>query len=179
MGRPFYNAKPSGDGCGCGFSFNTEDEAIYVSFVKQSSWDAKRRAGTFGGDKLNLKFSLGEAGGIVYAIENHETFSAYHDTGKGDYADKYTTQIKFMPFGEADKLRFGLSVTKKEGGVESKFSIAFSKGDAIVIREYLQGAIKQINDAADRREIKKRIEAKKQRDKQTDTPAAAEEEPAF
>ena len=116
MAQQFYNAKPDKTGCGCGFSFDSKNRAVYASFVQQSSWNAQTKTGAFNGEKINLKLSVSEAGAIIYAIDHLEAFSAFHDTSKGNYADKYTTQISFMPFGPKDSeggialasLRFGV-----------------------------------------------------------------------
>ncbi len=185
MSRAFYNATPAGNGCGCGFSFNSVDQAIYVSFVKQSAWDASSRSGVFKGEKCNIKLSIEEAGGIIGAIESEEKFSAYHDATKGDYESAQKTGISFMPFIAKDKegnerTKFGFSINKNEGGKKSDFKVSFERGAAIIVREYLLFAIKHLNDANYAEEKKFRIEAKKRRDLEASAPQApAKDDSAF
>lgn len=69
MGLQFYKPNSKNAGAACGVSFNSKDEAIYLSFIKQTSWNEKEKTGSFkGGEKCNVKFSLFETGSMIAVI---------------------------------------------------------------------------------------------------------------
>tara|TARA_R110002153_G_scaffold11597_1_gene44763 strand:- start:565 stop:1026 length:462 start_codon:yes stop_codon:yes gene_type:complete len=114
--------KPNSYSSGCAFSFkiletdkegNAHKPSLLVQSIKQASWDAKKRSGSFSANAKNpekniyFKLSENEVGGVLNAIENYTEFSAYHS-----YNDD-KTQISFKPYTKKDgKKAFSLSVVK-------------------------------------------------------------------
>ena len=84
----FY--KPNSQNTGTAFGFRigtqgkTDKPCLYMTAVKQFSWDANKRSGSFSGNAKNpdkcaiVKFNEFEIGGFIYAIENYDKFSAFH-----------------------------------------------------------------------------------------------------
>ena len=76
----FYKPNASNKGVAVSVSFNPADSGIYVSFIKQFSWDAAKRIGSFKGNKdnpkakKNIKFNDIEVAGIIRAIEKEEKY---------------------------------------------------------------------------------------------------------
>jgi hypothetical protein len=112
--------KPNSYNSGCAFSFkivetdkegNKVKPSFLIQSIKQSSWDDKRKTGSFSGNakdpEKNIYFKLNEneIGGMLNAIENYTEFSAFHS-----YNDD-KTQISFKPY------------TKKNGGKAFSFSV--------------------------------------------------------
>ena len=51
----FYKPNSFNKGVAVSLSFNPQDSGIYVSFIKQFSWDAQRKIGSFKENKENPK----------------------------------------------------------------------------------------------------------------------------
>jgi predicted restriction endonuclease len=114
--------KPNSYNSGCAFSFkilekdkegNQQKPSLLVQSIKQASWDANKRSGSFSANakdpekNIYFKLSENEVGGVLNAIENYTEFSAYHS-----YNDD-KTQISFKPYTKKDgKKAFSLSVVK-------------------------------------------------------------------
>jgi hypothetical protein len=45
----FYKPNPRNTGSACSFSYNKNDKALWVNFIKQSSWNGQTKSGTFKG----------------------------------------------------------------------------------------------------------------------------------
>ena len=114
--------KPNSYNSGCAFSFkiletdkegNKQKPSLLVQSIKQASWDANKRSGSFSANakdpekNIYFKLSENEVGGVLNAIENYAEFSAYHS-----YNDD-KTQISFKPYTKKDGQKaFSLSVIK-------------------------------------------------------------------
>lgn len=140
MPLAIYKAKPNKNGTACSFSFNSKDQAMFISFIKQVSWDDQKKVGSFkGGDQCNVKFSMGEIGSLIDTIEKGRTASGYHSSAN------QTTTYTFAPYLKDEKLAgFSLSVFRKgkEDGAEKRpFQIGFNFGEAVMLREYFRSVL--------------------------------------
>ena len=43
----FYKPNAKNTGSACSFSYNKNDKALWVNFIKQSSWNGQTKSGTF------------------------------------------------------------------------------------------------------------------------------------
>lgn len=149
----FY--KPNQKGTGACMSLKLCDktqEAVFINLIRQASWDAAKKTGSFKANVKNpnaslvAKLSMTEAAGIAYAIDNNAEFSAFHKSNTG------STQIIFKPYitkiiegGDIDgggkekevQKGFVLFTTRKNEESEVKISIAFTFGEARLILSYL------------------------------------------
>jgi len=138
----FYKPNPSVRGSACSF-WMTDDKALMSSFIKQDSWDAARKRGSFSKNKDNpkakalIKYSQVEAGGLIDAIERNTTWSAYHSSKNqiikvnfGPYMDKKTGEQKGFSYA-----------VNKEGKEDSTDKISFIIGltfpEARLLKEFL------------------------------------------
>ena len=95
--------KPNSKNTGCAFSFDiganrkNQEPCVYVRAIKQYSWDASKRTGSFSANAKNPEKSISiklneiEIGGFIHAIEKYKDFSAFHS-----YEDNKTS-ISFFP----------------------------------------------------------------------------------
>lgn len=127
------NAKTTG--CCASFNYDAERGSVFVTLIRQASWDDEKKIGSFKANiknPTNIKFNQSEIGGIMYAIENKTNFSTYHKSNAGD------TQISFYPYLKEDVLKgFILATTKKSGENEVKLSIGLNLGEAMVLLNFL------------------------------------------
>jgi hypothetical protein len=161
MPLQFFKANKNLKGCGIGLSFQSKDEAFYVSLVKQSAWDDQKQRGSFQGDKTNIKLSVTEVGGILDCIERNREFSTYHKSKRSN------TQIKFAAYmvqGEEKPIQkgFGLSVNQTDVEDTTKkvsFLMPINFAEARAIKKYLEFALEHIYSAiysADKEFFKKK-----------------------
>jgi len=81
------------------------EKAVWLNFVKQTSWNATEKLGSFkDGKKLNVKLSPTEVAGIIFSIEENKTLAqamgvpyVYHD------GDSYGLTITFEPAFKKEK----------------------------------------------------------------------------
>lgn len=141
----FYKPNSKNTGTACSFTFNTKDQSVWGSLIKQSSWNETKKIGSFSENQNNpnksvkIKFSLTEAAGIIDSIERNVEFSAYHTS------EKQTTRIKICPYIKDEKqVGYSYSVNKEDKqNSENKQSylIGFYFNEARLVKEFLIHAL--------------------------------------
>ena len=132
--------KPNAKNTGCAFSFDigannkNKEPCVYVRAVKQYSWDASKRSGSFSGNakdpekSISIKLNEIEIGGLINAITNYREFSAFHS-----YEDNKTS-ISFTPYTKKDGTEaFSFGVTRNS---TNKFGIGVEMSEAYGLAEF-------------------------------------------
>jgi hypothetical protein len=140
----FYKPNASNKGVAVSVSFNPADSGIYVSFIKQFSWDAAKRIGSFKGNKdnpkakKNIKFNDIEVSGIIRAIEKEEKWSTFHK-----FNNDSGVSISFAPYIKDNVMAgFGLRVSESKDK-ENIFSVGFTNDESIKLREWLKLSLEE------------------------------------
>jgi len=135
----FYKPNSSNKGVAVSIAFNQTDGGIYVSFIKQHSWNAEKKIGSFKGNKdnpsakKNIKFNDVEVSGIIRAIEKEEKWSTFHKFNNGS-----GVSIIFAPYiKEGVMSGFGLKVSDTKDK-ENVFSVGFTNDESVKLREWLK-----------------------------------------
>jgi len=142
----FYKPNSQNTGTAFGFRIGTQGKSekpcLYMTAVKQSSWDAKKRSGSFSGNAKDpeksaiVKFNEFEIGGFIYAIENYEKYSTFHsfDTNK--------TSISLVPYTKKDGTKaFSFTVTRNSS---NKFGMGVETSEAYALCEYFKYVLGKI-----------------------------------
>lgn len=134
----FYKPNPKNTGAACSFSYNKKDKAVWVNFVKQSSWNGDSKTGTFRGSgpdkKANSKFNMTEVAGLVHAIETSGEYSNYH--GNRERNTKFT----FCPYMQNEKqigYSFKLAQSNSADGTNKSFLIGFKFEEGRLLKQFL------------------------------------------
>ena len=140
----FYKPNAFNKGVAVSVSFNPADSGIYVSFIKQFSWDAAKRIGSFKGNKdnpkakKNIKFNDIEVAGIIRAIEKEEKWSTFHK-----FNNDSGVSISFAPYIKDNVMAgFGLRVSESKDK-ENIFSVGFTNDESIKLREWLKLSLEE------------------------------------
>jgi len=140
----FYKPNASNKGVAVSISFNPADSGIYVSFIKQFSWDATKRIGSFKGNKdnpkakKNIKFNDIEVAGIIRAIEKEEKWSTFHK-----FNNDSGVSISFAPYIKDNVMAgFGLRVSESKDK-DNIFSVGFTNDESIKLREWLKLSLEE------------------------------------
>jgi len=133
----FYKPNRSSTGTAVSFNVNPEEKGLklYVSFIKQASWNDSTKKGSFSENAKNpektasLKLNEVEAATIIRSIRTGSKFSTVHAYQGSN------TSIVFGPYvkktGE-DALSFSI----KRG--EQSFLIGFELGEGELIAQFLE-----------------------------------------
>ncbi len=139
MSLSLYKPSKSNKGTAISFMASDNDNSLYLSLIKQASWNETTRTGSFIQNKdkpgLNAKVKLNhlEAACILDSIETNSMWSTVHST------EKKMTNITFAP-GDEQHPGFTLSVNqtdKQDTTLKSSFFMPLSFGEARLIKEYL------------------------------------------
>ena len=140
----FYKPNAFNKGVAVSVSFNPADSGIYVSFIKQFSWDTAKRIGSFKGNKdnpkakKNIKFNDIEVAGIIRAIEKEEKWSTFHK-----FNNDSGVSISFAPYIKDNVMAgFGLRVSESKDK-ENIFSVGFTNDESIKLREWLKLSLEE------------------------------------
>lgn len=142
----FYKPNPRNTGSASSFSYKPKDGTFFVSFVKQYSWDAGRKIGSFTQNRnnpaasVNAKFGAHEIAGILVAIERGEPdFSTYHTS------TNQTLQVNFGQYVKDGVVQSGYSlrITKDSNGQKTNFAMLLTLGEGRLLREYLVAALQE------------------------------------
>jgi hypothetical protein len=176
----FYKANPKSTGSACSFKADTKldsSKGVYVEFIKQISWNAEKRTGSFkGGEQAALKFSINEVGDMLNALEkNVPAFPQFNkDAGAYHKSPTGSASIRFCPYIDSktgEQRGFSLSVSKKEDGKDKKFVIGFTFAEMVVLREFLKWTLDRIFTAQHSAE-KKKFEDSQKAKKATESKSA-------
>ncbi len=142
MSLQFYKPNQKSTGTACSFWRNAEDNTFWVSLIKQDSWNAKTRTGSFSKNKDNpkkraiIKFSDLEIAGLIDAIERNAEYSGYHGS------QKQIVKFNFKPYIKNDEqLGFSFSVNredKEDSTDKQNYLIGFYYPEAMRLKIYLQ-----------------------------------------
>jgi|TARA_R100000152_G_C6780841_1_gene214148 hypothetical protein len=140
--------KPNSKNTGCAFSFDigannkNQEPCVYVRAIKQHSWNSKTRTGSFSENAKNPEKSISiklneiEVGGLIFAIEKYDQFSAFHS-----YEDNKTS-ISFKPYKKKDGAdAFSFGVTRNSA---NKFGIGVEVSEAYGLREFLKFYLQEL-----------------------------------
>jgi len=140
----FYKPNSFNKGVAVSLSFNPSDSGIYVSFIKQFSWDAKKKIGSFKENrenpkaKKNIKFNDIEVSGIIRAIEKEEKWSTFHK-----FNNDSGVSISFAPYIKENVMSgFGLRISDSKDK-ENIFSVGFTNDESIKLREWLKLSLEE------------------------------------
>ena len=146
----FYKPNPKVTGSACSFWSSTEEKAFFSSFIKQDSWNADRRTGSFVKNKDNpkakvmVKFSMTEASGIIDAIERNAEYCGYHGS------KNQIVKFKFAPYiSKKDNKQVGFSFSvNKEAKEDSTDKVNFIIGlyypEARMLKQFLIYSLERI-----------------------------------
>jgi len=142
----FYkpNSKNTGNAFGfrLGIQGKSETPCLYMTAIKQHSWNSNKRSGSFAENAKNpekcasVKFNESELGGFIYAIENYDKFNAFHSF------DDNKTSISLSPYTKNDGTKaFSFSVARNSA---NKFGIGLEMSEAYLLAEYFKFVLKEI-----------------------------------
>jgi len=159
----FYKPNSKNTGSACSFSYNKQDKALYVSFVRQASWNSQTKTGSFKGSgldkKASSKVSSTELAGLVHSLEANTEYNAFHGN-----TDKNTT-FKLAPYskdGSQVGYSFALNQRDNPNNVKKSFIIGFNFAEGRMLKEYILASLRSyfednINDW-NQKEQKKKVE---------------------
>ena len=140
--------KPNSKNTGCAFSFyigpnqKNQEPCVFVRAIKQFSWNADSRTGSFSENSRNpdnsisLKLNEIEVGGLMNSIVNYCDFSAFHS-----FQDNKTA-ISFKPYTKKDGTKaFSFGVTRNSA---NKFGIGVEMGEAYGLLEFLRVYLQEL-----------------------------------
>lgn len=178
MSVRLYKPNSKNTGSAGNFSFRAankgQEPLFFVSLIKQHSWDATKRTGTFSSSKGDpsketaIMFNQFELGEIINTFRTGKDWSTYHNTPKKKSSISLTTYPKKREVNRKplEVTAFGLSVTVD--GVHS-FKLPIDPGDAVVLTNYIHryfDALHNFQDQQDQ-EYSEKNRAKNQNNDET------------
>jgi hypothetical protein len=139
----FYKPNGKNTGAACSFWYSPQNGAFFASIIRQASWDAKSKTGSFQKNKDNpqknvkIKLNINELGAILDCIENNREFSAFHNSPQAEHI----TKMKFAQYLKDDNQLGFIFMASKEPkdnpSEKANFSIALNYGESIALRQCL------------------------------------------
>lgn len=135
----YYKPNSQNRGAASQFQFGAKegDFGLYLSIIKQSSWNNESKRGSFSENAKNpsknkkIKFNEVEASSICRVIDNlDEKWTTVHKS------DAKTTSISFSKYIK-DEVHLGFGISIGEKGGES-FMIGLNNSEGYLLREFLK-----------------------------------------
>lgn len=147
----FYKPNSKNTGCAFGFRIGTQgknnEPCVYMTAVKQYSWDDKKKNGSFSGNhkdpdkSISVKFNEVEVAGFIHAVEKYQNFKAYHTF------DDNSTSIMFSPYKKKNgEDAFSFTVTRNSS---NKFGIGLELSEAFLVSQYFKYALSKVFEFRD------------------------------
>ena len=138
----FYKPNAKMTGSACQFYLNNNDGSFFSTLIKQASWDANKKTGSFQANKNDptknviIKFSPKEIAGILDAMERNVEYKGYHRSAQ------QTVQFTFGPYMWNDEQKgFSYSVSKQgneDTTQKASFLIGFYFDEAKLLKMHLE-----------------------------------------
>lgn len=138
----YYKPNSQNKGSAAQFQFAAKeaDYGLYLSIVKQFSWDNNSKRGSFSENSKNpsknkkIKFNATEAAAICRVINSSvDKWSTVHRN------ESKTTSISFSHYiKDGNKLGYGMSINEKDG---ESFMIGFNNDEGYLLKEFLKSYI--------------------------------------
>lgn len=132
-------------GSACQFYLNNKDGSFFSTLIKQASWDAGKKTGSFQANKKDptknviIKFSPKEIAGILDAMERNVEYKGYHRSAQ------QTVQFTFGPYMWNDEQKgFSYSVSKQgneDTTQKASFLIGFYFDEAKLLKMHLESLL--------------------------------------
>ncbi len=167
----FFKPNSKKTGHACDLSFNSKEQALWIQFIKQTSWDDSLKRGAFkGGAKFNIKLNAMEIGAILNCVERARGERLFHKAEKGSTSIELKEFIgKDQKTGEPKKDGITISVNPRANEGEEKpqtFGFWFNAAEARVLKGYLDNVLSHFFDADYSEQKKMRAEYAKKREEQ-------------
>lgn len=149
-----YKPNKVSKGHACSLNVDETNKVLFISIIKQASWDTAKRSGSFKENvgkpdkSVNIKLSVFEIGGMIRALKNNEAFSAFHSSPQGKL------QLSFKPWMKKDEqgnpteeqLGFGLTAkkTNAEDDSEVSFAVPLTFAEMETVEAYLRFSLHRI-----------------------------------
>lgn len=138
----FYKPNSANKGSAAQFQYGAKplDYGLYLSIVKQFSWNNESKRGSFSENSKDpsknkkIKLNATEASAICRIIElKSDKWSTVHRS------ESKTTSINFSPYvKDGNMLGFGMSVSEKDG---QSFMIGLNNDEAYLLKKFLDSYI--------------------------------------
>ena len=138
----FYKPNAKMTGSACQFYLNYTDGSFFSTLIKQASWDANKKTGSFQANRKDptknviIKFSALEIAGILDAIQRNVEFKGYHSSSQ------QVVQFSFGPYVRDNEQKgYSYSVSKqgKEDSTQkASFLIGFYFNEAKLLERHLE-----------------------------------------
>lgn len=132
-------------GSACQFYLNNKDGSFFSTLIKQASWDAGKKTGSFQANKKDptknviIKFSPKEIAGILDTMERNVEYKGYHRSAQ------QTVQFTFGPYMWNDEQKgFSYSVSKQgneDTTQKASFLIGFYFDEAKLLKMHLESLL--------------------------------------
>ena len=125
-------------------------KAVYLSLVRQKSWDATKRLGSFynnkdEGQSARIKFNEIEVGGLISAIRLYENWSGFHSFDDNKTQITFSTYQKKAKEGEKEGAK-AFSLTVSRNGL--KIGLGIERSEAEAIRVFLEQSLVEMMRAS-------------------------------
>tara|TARA_Y100000593_G_scaffold22047_1_gene44180 strand:+ start:18 stop:566 length:549 start_codon:yes stop_codon:yes gene_type:complete len=138
----FYKPNAKMTGSACQFYLNNKDGSFFSTLIKQASWDANKKTGSFQANKNDptknviIKFSPKEIAGILDAMERNVEYKGYHRSAQ------QTVQFTFGPYvWSGEQKGFSYSVSKQgneDTTQKASFLIGFYFDESKLLKLHLE-----------------------------------------
>lgn len=142
-----YHPNKNNTGFACSFSQSAKDNTVFAGIIKQASWDAEKKIGSFAASRkdptkdVSIKLAQVEVAAILDCLDRNRPFSSVHD------GDKQMKGIQFVPWlskpSEGEKpvqkgYSFSINITdKQDSTAKNALYIGLNFSEARLVREYL------------------------------------------
>ena len=158
----FYKPNAKMTGSACQFYLNYGDGSFFSTLIKQASWDAAKKTGSFQANRKDpiknviIKFSAKEIAGILDAMERNTEYKGYHRSAQ------QTVQFSFGPYMWNDEQKgFSYSVSKQgneDTTQKGSFLIGFYFDEAKLLKLHLEYLLARHFEIEDKKALEKQAQ---------------------
>jgi|TARA_R100000005_G_scaffold96613_1_gene85156 hypothetical protein len=142
----FYKPNKKNSGAACSFTWNDKEGSVFISMIKQHSWNEKTRNGSFKENynnpkaKLYIKLTPTEVADIINSVERRCECSGYHSSP--NQIVKFSFKPGFTNDNEFRGLSFSAMKESKDDSTDKiQILVGFNAADLVMLREFLRACL--------------------------------------
>ena len=177
----FYKPNAKMTGSACQFYLNYSDGSFFSTLIKQASWDANKKTGSFQANKKDptknviIKLSPLEIAGFLDAIERNVEFKGYHSSSQ------QVVQFSFGPYlrdGEQKGYSYSVSKQGKEDSTQkASFLIGFYFNEAKLLKRHLEYLLDKHFEIEDKKNLERQAQYEKPQPQERKVAQVEDDEP--
>lgn len=140
-----YKARNNGSGAASQFSLSGKKDSVFLEMANQTGKDNNGNASFDWGNKIRFKLGISDIGEVLSVLVGLQKGVGQYDSEREKFKGLYHSNKSgnaILYFGKDESGRFGICLSVKKDGDQTRVQHSMTKGEACVLAVLLRHAVK-------------------------------------